>query len=284
MPIRLGTPPIEFNFFREQSGPASHLFIELRPETGTIIGGGAHVYKEDGSSSENLLTALYPQDDFPGDQKTWVARAKDHVHASPAEIEAWCVTAEIDRDAVYVGRAANATDSGVIQTWSHLPVEYRLVAGGARAFLEDSYAGALLLASSPLLSSGFGEAIGWYAAATDHIVKSPVVVEAYAIGINRDLLADHKLEVVFDSELGASANHPVAERTLERWITPDLDNGIVVGGGVEPRGPLGGNFLTSSWPITDWSKPIGWRGTSQDHVVPSPLALNVTAFAIVEQA
>jgi hypothetical protein len=91
-----------------------------------------------------------------------------------------------------------------------------------------------------------------------------------------------KLKVVFDSEQGPVANHPIAERTLERWINPDRAKGVVVGGGVEQRGPEGGNFLTSSWPIEALDHPIGWRGTSQDHNVPNPVSLVVTAFAIIE--
>jgi len=178
------------------------------------------------------------------------------------------VTADIDIDDVYVGRAASTAETGVAQTWARLPKEYELVAGGARAFFEEpgnsgvGYAGALLLASSPLLS-GTGIPHGWYASATDHMITSPVAVEAFAMGINRDVLRAHKLLVVFDSELGAVANHASAERTLERWISPDRSNGVVVGGGVEPRGTLGGNFLTSSWPITDWSNAIGWRGKAK---------------------
>jgi len=66
MPLRLGTPPVEFNFFREQDGPRSHPRVEITPEKGVIIGGGAHVYKEDGSGPENMLTALYPESGLGG--------------------------------------------------------------------------------------------------------------------------------------------------------------------------------------------------------------------------
>jgi len=147
---------------------------------------------------------------------------------SEAILEAWCVTATLAAGDVYVGRAANAIDTGVAQMWAQLPKEYELVAGGARAFFEEEpdpgvvelrYAGALLLASAPLLNAA-SNPIGWYASATDHLVPSPVAVEAYAIGINRDVLRQHKLLVVFDSEQGAVADHPTAERTLERWISP----------------------------------------------------------------
>lgn len=79
MPIRLGHPPLEFNFYREQAGPANHPRVEIRPEVGVIIGGGAHVYKEDGSSPENMLTALYPEiEDTTGQPTTWVASSKNH--------------------------------------------------------------------------------------------------------------------------------------------------------------------------------------------------------------
>jgi hypothetical protein len=248
-----------------------------------IIGGGAHVYKEDGSSPDNMLTALYPHSDFAGEETSWVASSKDHGHTSQATLEAWCVTAKAAKDDVYVGRAANAADTGVMQAWSYLPKEYELVSGGARAFYaEPPDAGALLFSCSPVFNTA-GDPIGWYAAASDHLTRSPVAVEAYAVGISRDVLDQHKLEVVYDDELGPVANHRTAERTLERWIT-DRTPGIVVGGGVtESRGVMGGNFLTSSWPIIEWSEPIGWRASSQDHAVPSPTALKVTAFAIVQQ-
>jgi hypothetical protein len=288
MGLRLGTPPIEFNFWRQQDGPRSHPKVEIEPERGVIIGGGARVFKEDGSSPDNLLTALFPQVDSPGSRQTWVASSKDHAFTSPALLEAWCVTADLDPRDVYVARAANASDTGFVDISSYLPKEYELVAGGARTFFQEpavtvQYPGALLLTSSPVISSSTRDSLGWSASATDHLTQSPVAVESYAIGINRDVLSSHKLKVVFDSEQGAVANHPTAERMLDRWIGPGRANGIVVGGGVEQReGFQGGNFLTSSWPIEDWSDPAGWRGTSEDHNVPDPVSLVVTAFAIIE--
>jgi hypothetical protein len=43
------------------------------------------------SGAGNMLTASYPRD-----ERTWVARSKDHVQSSPATLDVYCVSLKVE--------------------------------------------------------------------------------------------------------------------------------------------------------------------------------------------
>jgi hypothetical protein len=277
MRIMLGTPPLEFNTYNTTGQTAGHAHVNLHPPRGIIIGGGAEVNFDPGAG--NMLTALYPDTQT----NTWVARSKDHGISSPASVHAWCITAMVSPDDVYVARAANANHTGMTEARAILPKEYELVSGGARAYLEDQPdAGALLVTSFPWLSDR-GVHEGWIAAATDHIVTSPVAVEAYAVGLSKAVIARHRLRVLGDTKTGAGPTaHPSAEVTLRPEIERVDGRGVVTGGGGIPVPAAVSNFLFQSFPLADPDKPDAWRVWSKDHDgVNAPTQRMVTAFAII---
>ena len=275
MKIMLGTPPLEFNTYVKVGPVGSHARVDLQPPRGVIIGGGAQVAYEPGPG--NFLTALYPDTTT----NTWRARSKDHRISSPAMVHAWCITAMVSADDVYVARGAKASHTGMTEARAFLPKEYQLVGGGARAYLADQPdAGALLVTSFPWADERTLHE-GWTAAATDHIITSPVAVEAYAIGLSKEVIARHRLRVFSNTSMGAPDSDPEAEVALTAALAKVDQRGVVTGGVVD-RSPPVSNFLFESFPRPDGNKPTGWQVWSTDHDgVSAPARREVTAFAII---
>jgi hypothetical protein len=96
----LGSPPVRFGVDRLSEGVLSHPKAQIQHGADVLIGGGGRVRKPDDSTPQNMLTALYPETDGRG-VTSWVASSKDHGLTSPAWIDLWVVSAEIDQTSVY---------------------------------------------------------------------------------------------------------------------------------------------------------------------------------------
>jgi murine toxin len=234
------------------------------PEGYKILGGGARV---NWSEPGNMLTAS-----FPRDARTWVARSKDQVDASAANIDVWAIAIHDPQNnyqvEVFPNESASTNHPCAVAT---VPEGYVLTGGGACANWKTQ--GSLLTASYP------DGATRWVAASKDHADKvEQASVTAYAIGIKaadtasrlvKQLFETHRFETRVFAATGGNANHPTAELAVDPGF-------VVVGGGAKANWTRQGSMLTACYP----GSPGTWKAASKDHLVRYAEQCTITAYAI----
>ena len=206
---------------------------------------------------------------FPKDARTWVAKAKDHLEDSPANIDVWAIAIHDPKNECQVDifSKESAADKHPSAT-ATVGEGYALTGGGAQANWKGE--GSLLTASYPEGSRH------WVAASKDHAKVEIATITAYAIGIRAADNASSPLKKIFEMKMfetrtftntGASAKHPSAEI----FTGPDY---VLVGGGAQVNWQGEGNLLTASYPDRNT-----WKVASKDHKPPGE-SCTITAYAI----
>ncbi|MFE3784666.1 DUF2625 family protein [Amycolatopsis sp. NPDC059090] len=144
------------------------------PEGFVLIGGGARVDVVAGDG--NLLTASFPSGD-----RSWTARAKDHLHESNATLTVFALGLRENLPVGHVEVAIASQDSPVVPhpvATAVLSESYAVVGGGADVHWHG--AGSLLWRLEPSASAG---RLGFTAGAKDHERPDPSSLTAYVLGI-----------------------------------------------------------------------------------------------------
>jgi len=233
------------------------------PDGYKILGGGARV---NWSEPGNLLTAS-----FPGDARTWIARSKEHVTSSPANVEVWAIAIYDPQNDYQVDIfQEESAKTNHPSASAGIPQGYVMTGGGARA--NWNLEGSLLTASYPDGSTR------WVAASKEHPNKSEeTTVTAYAIGIKAADTASRLVKQLFEAQrfetrvfanTGGAANHPSAELAVDSGF-------VLLGGGAKSNWTTQGNLLTASYPGSRGT----WKVASKDHAGFSEQC-TITAYAI----
>jgi hypothetical protein len=223
-----------------------------------ILSGGAMVAWKGGEG--NLLTAIYPDPVFSGDDQPnmWVAKSKDHYLPAPASIVAYCIAGFVPRGTVQLTQEP----SGTMQfpsVFARVAPGFVLVGGGARVNAEpevEATGGVLLTASKP-------DGPTWFARAKAHYEyplyfgaaePSTAGITAFAIGISQDFLdgLEMHVEQLYGESFPAGLDNSVI-------CGCPLSHSVMIGGGADsmfepiPGAPEFysadlGTLLTASYP------------------------------------
>jgi hypothetical protein len=236
--------------FTKDSEFTAHPEVVLQIERGfSIIGGGASTHYSEGQP-ENLLTAC-----FPADNRTWVARSKDHVVSSPTVLTAFAIAIEDHGEFDINIWKRESPESQSPSIYVQVPDGYTMVGGGGEA--RTAGPGQLLTATYPRDSRT------WEVASRDHTNISPGTIIAYAIGIKP------RMEIEVISAMSGEESHPKATAQVSPGRT------ITCGGAFVHPHPSGiANMLVENHPeVSD-----KWFAQSKDHVVPAPT--RITTYAL----
>jgi hypothetical protein len=146
---------------------------------------------------------MYPNDNGT----TWTVASKDHIKASPASIDAYCIVARM-RD----GSPISANDYIIVSQTSevaahpsqqvNLSPEFVVVGGGAMANYGTGV-GSMLYASYPT-----GDLSGWIGSAKDHQVSDPTTITVWAIGLRKSFVEEAGVQVIGVNQTSFPGNHP----------------------------------------------------------------------------
>jgi hypothetical protein len=234
------------------------------PDGYKLLGGGARV---NWSGPGNLLTAS-----FPRDARTWVAKAKDHVASSPANIDVWAIAIYDPQNnykvEIFPSESAKINHPCAVAA---VPEGYILTGGGAQANWKIQ--GSLLTASYP------DGPTRWVAASKDHADKlEEATVTAYAIGIKASDSASRLVKQLFEANrfetrvfarTGDKANQPTSELAVDPGF-------VVVGGGARANWTVKGSMLTASYP----GSRNTWKVASKDHLAGHSEQCTITVYTI----
>lgn len=246
--------PFEVVKMVKESPAEAHPHVEvILPDGFKVIGGGAWV---NCTGAGSLLTAAYPSSD-----KTWAVAAKDHEIPSPATVTAVAFGARLVDGRVIppeMHRITRGTSNPAQQpsTSVTLPDDFGLVGGGAKVNAAEP--GSLLTATYP-------QGNGWAAAAKDHGLPCTATVDAYAIGVSRQLLKSQAVTVT-----EGTAPSPVPHPNMA--IVASSTSRLVGGGARMNYGPPG-SLLTG---LRDQEQV--WVVAGKDHKYPCPST--ITGFAM----
>jgi len=209
-----------------------------------------------------MLTAMYPNDSGT----IWTVASKDHIKASPASIDAYCIVARMSD-----GSPISADDYIIVSQTSevaahpsqqvNLPSEFVVVGGGAMANYGTGV-GSMLYASYPT-----DDLSGWIGSAKDHQVSDPTTITVWAIGLRGSFLSEAGLQVNLTSVNKTSSpavDHPS--------IT--FSNFYLTGIGAIDNWTGFGNLLTAIYPQDN--QTVVAEG--KDHLVADPST--ITAYGI----
>jgi hypothetical protein len=216
---------------KDDSMPAEPYNTEVEIQTDKlqnewILGGGGFA---DWTGAGNLLTAMYPSagpvnyweepkiEDRWFDEneygKKWHVSCKSHIDDQEfGKVHAYCMTAIVPKTeqglpGIIYKRLPEDPEYGVtsradhLQKFVKLPLDYKLIGGGARAepYKESGGGGTMLSTSRPKLEVADTGVIfeGWEASA--HVIGTPGrggKLAVWAIGIHKEILAKYGLRVV----------------------------------------------------------------------------------------
>lgn len=244
-------PQMTLKLFKASGLSASHPTTTLTVPAGyKILSGGARV---NWVGAGNLLTASFPQN-----PQRWVAKAKDHLSASPATIDIWVIAVYDPTDLWEVDIVSASSDlSNHPSATATLSDGFVLTGGGAATHWNTN--GALLTASYPEGTAS------WTAKSKDHVNPEYTSITSYVIGIRARNGASGLVTRIF-TNTSPSVSHPSADVAIESGY--DL-----VGGGAQVNWRGNGNLLTGSFP-----DGRTWKVESKDHVHNDPCS--ITAYAI----
>lgn len=246
--------PFEVVKMVKESPAEGHPHTEIvLPDGFKVIGGGAWVnYGGAGS----LLTAAYPSSDT-----TWAVAAKDHELPDPATVTAVAFGArQIDGRVIppemYRITRGTSAPSQQPATSIPLPDDFALVGGGAKVNAGEP--GSLLTASYP-------QGNGWAAAAKDHGLPCTATVDAYAIGVSKQIVKSPPVTVT-----EGTAPSPVPHPNMA-VVAPATAR--LIGGGARVNYGPPGSLLTG---LRDQEQ--AWIVAGKDHKYPCPAT--ITGFAM----
>jgi hypothetical protein len=234
------------------------------PDQFVVIGGGV-----EGTNypSGNLLTASYPNSDL----SAWLVSTKDHLVSNPTQIKAWAIGLKIEgltRQQLINNLAVNVASSSYEQhpdISTGVPAGFTMIGGGFK--VNWSGTGNLATASYP------ENAYSWRARSKDHIVKSPAVLQVWAIGIRDFISGVGNIVTDINFSLSSYAQHPAASANITPGYALSACGALVNWSGV-------GNLLWKIKPVTNWSQH-GCEAASKDHNEYSPATIETYAVGIM---
>lgn len=149
-----------------------------------LTGGGAEVFDSTVLAHDgwvnSFLVASYPN----SEKRSWVALSHDHLRKDYHKLRVYAIGVQPKNgqplDIQYWPKASGEVEEQYPRAEARPDDDYALVGGGAAV---DKKVNHHLLASYPFTTSDPWRASGWKAHSTDHEIKQPAILTAYAIGV-----------------------------------------------------------------------------------------------------
>lgn len=241
--------------FQSTSAKSQHSVASVKVPTGyKVVSCGA---KANPTGANNLLFAVYPLD-----EKTCIAKAKDHLHVSSTTVTAYATALHDQNNEWNIEIHSTTSSTGSLTPQATVSVPNTCVLTGGGASVNWKGAGSLLTAIYPVNSSSC------LAKAKAHGVDDYATITTYAVCIHPAISGNFPEQKIF-SGTGVIAQHPSHYTNIGSGY-------VLTGGGALDNWNSPGNLLTASYPTSD----TRWSSIGKDHLWASPASLTTYAIGL----